>query len=523
MNDPAFDVVIPYQFYNLILTFVTILALLWGMVAIKRVYRMLRVRSAVLSDRLIQIRGLGSYLTYFDGATRSHMDAVVHTRQSMPPVAMEQLNVGAVVKDIDIKSDGYGNYSLGINIESPSKSRVVVLFDYNTLNFQQLVNQARADLGGNSTSNTKLFSTLTGLRALPSGTTSTIFPRFQRNEVCSFECLSEDVAPGNQSVRLALTPTQVSFVQDKIVQPSTADATSKLFIAVMILPASTPRSLMSSPAHRSLGGSSRKHSNRVGIVTGDGDVESADALAIHTHDVDLDAAGDDNSSVKSSSDAGSGLEGFTSGRNPLTNGRRSGSGTGSGTGSGNGTGSPTAHGGYVNADTSEKYEEEKALRNVQSVFAALFVHTVNLAALRTSSASAAATALAAGPPSSSTPPSELIVLDSHLNSYCSLEIFGLASSPLQPVDSAAGAGSPSKEQDRPAENTPSTAGSAAPPAPAAQLQPTETAAAAVCSGGCFVSEDCVVCLTDHKEVLLLPCRYLWIFCHHGCSLAFSSA
>jgi hypothetical protein len=28
-----------------------------------------------------------------------------------------------------------------------------------------------------------------------------------------------------------------------------------------------------------------------------------------------------------------------------------------------------------------------------------------------------------------------------------------------------------------------------------------------CGGGVFIKEECVVCLTEHKEVMLLPCRY----------------
>jgi uncharacterized membrane protein YgcG len=99
---PSFDVVLPYQFSNLIFVFVTTCTLLWGMVALKRFYRMLRVRSAVLTERLIQIRGLGSFLSFFDGATRMHLDAVVHTRQSMPPVSMQPLSLLATVHSLRV-------------------------------------------------------------------------------------------------------------------------------------------------------------------------------------------------------------------------------------------------------------------------------------------------------------------------------------------------------------------------------------------------------------------------------------
>lgn len=480
MSTPKFNVVIPYQYYNLILVFVTILALLWGMVAIKRVYRMLRIRSAVLSDRLIQIRGLGSYLTYFDGATRSHMDAVVHTRQSMPPVAMEQLNVASVVKEIDVVSDDNGHYSIGLNMVSTCSSRVIVLFDYNVRNFQQLMVQTRSDLNGGDASDSKLFGMITGLRSTMLGSNAALYPRFQRSEVCSFECLSEEVSSGVQRVTIPLPSTLVSFVQDKIVQPATADAASKLIIGVMVLPLAAGKTHSS----RSKSNGHRKLSNRVGAVDV-GDLESD--LALTAQDVEVDAASEDGS-VRTISDAG-GPEGYASGRNPLTNGRRG----------GGQASSPTAKG-YVNADTSEKDFEEA--RPVQSVFASIFVHNVSLPNLRSNANSSTGAVTA---------PSELIVLDRNLNAYNSLEIFGLASS--HPQSSPAAATS-AVAQSRPAEGTSSSGGGGAaaaagpttPSSAAPTPSPVESVAAAVCSGGCFAAEDCVVCLTDPKQVLLLPCR-----------------
>ena len=509
MAVPKFNVVIPYQYFNLVMVFVTILVLLWGMVAIKRVYRMLRIRSAVLSDRLINIRGLGSYLTYFDGATRSHMDAVVHTRQSMPPVAMEQLNVASVIKDIEISSDGYGDYFLKVNAVSSVSSRVIVLFDFNVRNLQQLMVQARTDSTGTYLSDSRIFTAITGLKPAQHRLNSVMFPHFQRNEVCSFECLSEDVGPGERSLRMPLPATVSSFFRDKVAQPSTADATSKLVVAVMILPTAISSSRAVSNhanrSHHSSSPSSRRSSSRVGVANDDkgededgrrqqhggggGDLEAAEDELLQAHEGDTDK---DDASVQSSSDSGTG-------RNPLVKGKKG-----------------NNNNGYANV-TAEPTEDGSSPGGhvVQSVLAGIFVHNVHLPALRSSRAD--------GPSSSSTTstaPSELIVLDRQLNVYSSLEIFGLAaatpatsssssSSSSSSTSSSSGTSASLAVQDRPAERaTPNDAVATNPEAAAPkQQQPEAVAAAAVCCGGSFIAEDCVVCLTDHKEVLLLPCRY----------------
>lgn len=65
--------------------------MLWFFKAIYRFYYALNVRNAILTDRLVVINGLGSYLSYFSGATSAHLHAIVHTRQTMPPVKMKSI------------------------------------------------------------------------------------------------------------------------------------------------------------------------------------------------------------------------------------------------------------------------------------------------------------------------------------------------------------------------------------------------------------------------------------------------
>jgi len=38
----------------------------------------------------------------------------------------------------------------------------------------------------------------------------------------------------------------------------------------------------------------------------------------------------------------------------------------------------------------------------------------------------------------------------------------------------------------------------------------DTQVGSTCSGGSFIPDDCVVCLTEHKAIVLLPCRFVML-------------
>lgn len=102
---------VPYEFSNIIMILVCILTLLWLLKASLKFYRTLRIRqadektllrftssivknnsfeprAAFLTERIVEIRGISSYLSYFEGATSSHVNSIVHTRQSKAPVSV---------------------------------------------------------------------------------------------------------------------------------------------------------------------------------------------------------------------------------------------------------------------------------------------------------------------------------------------------------------------------------------------------------------------------------------------------
>lgn len=99
----SWDIRIPWQLYNTLSIFIAALLLLWLIHAIRRFYKVLNLRIAVLSARLVQVRGLGSYLEYFSSATASHVNHMIHTRQVEPPTQVRSLYIPFSLHSVKIQ------------------------------------------------------------------------------------------------------------------------------------------------------------------------------------------------------------------------------------------------------------------------------------------------------------------------------------------------------------------------------------------------------------------------------------
>ena len=499
ISNMPFSVVIPYQFYNLVMVFVTILALLWGMVAVKRFYRMLRIRSAVLTDRIIQIRGMGSYLTYFDGATRTHMDAVVHTRQSMPPVSMAALPVTAVSKNAFLVGyKGEGRFEISIEVSVLCRTKVILLINFNSENFQRMnLSQGTTEHTNSSVQpHSRQFFSLTGLRDEQVSTGSYSFPRFQRDECCSFECLSTEVQEGHHTVKLSLLHIMNSWIGDNLRESRSGEhvITDKLSFAVMLVPAEDGRT--NSPpttviaAGNGRGGARRVETGQsVSMYNTSGDDEEEGSGSAHRPYEDQQLANGNTARGR--------LQFFRpAGRNPMTS---------EGIFSSESNATSPNRSGFAKLASSPVHElGGGAPQAAGAMFASVFVYSFNMAGLRTaatapsedSSIASSGRRLGMSPNQWMLPAdgTEVLVLDRSGHLFTSQEVFGLA----HPKAAAA---------PRPSELT--LAQSAQQPQReqgAAQGETPEAAAGAPGLGGCFVAEDCVVCLTVPKQVLLLPCR-----------------
>ena len=68
MRTPVLDVDMPYEMSNTINILTSILLLLWLIRSFRKFWFALKIRSSIIEGRCVQVRGLGSYLSYFEGA-----------------------------------------------------------------------------------------------------------------------------------------------------------------------------------------------------------------------------------------------------------------------------------------------------------------------------------------------------------------------------------------------------------------------------------------------------------------------
>lgn len=105
-------VVLPYPYYNLIQIFTSAVLLFWFLWSLSRFLDMLKVRIAILSNRVIPIRGISNYLsTISEISTQSHIHAIIHTRQANPPKPIKSMYLPFSIDSITLHYDSSNNTS----------------------------------------------------------------------------------------------------------------------------------------------------------------------------------------------------------------------------------------------------------------------------------------------------------------------------------------------------------------------------------------------------------------------------
>jgi hypothetical protein len=129
-TDIKLDIRLPSAYYNVLFLIISTCVILWSFRAIKRIMRLARVRAAVLSGRLVHIRALGSALANFDGATQSHIDSIVHTRQAYPPAIVNCIYNPFSITDLLYSShdDQYIYFQLNITATIPGRVHILPKF-----------------------------------------------------------------------------------------------------------------------------------------------------------------------------------------------------------------------------------------------------------------------------------------------------------------------------------------------------------------------------------------------------------
>jgi hypothetical protein len=133
------DFVLTPEYYNFLMIFVCTLTVLWSLRVLKRIYRMFSVRNAYLNQRIIQIQGLSSYLSYFENPTQTHANSIIHTRQSKPPISMEAVNVPFLLEEAVLSEDSVGKFRIDLKLLASVETNVILLFNFDVQKFKNLL------------------------------------------------------------------------------------------------------------------------------------------------------------------------------------------------------------------------------------------------------------------------------------------------------------------------------------------------------------------------------------------------
>lgn len=149
------DLAMSHEYWNTINLLTSTLLLLWLMRSFRNFYRACRLRSAVISGRVVQVRGLGSYLSYLADAMPSHANHIMHTRQVEPPTGVSSVynpyTVGKVSVSVTTGSNAYDSklrYSIEFSTSVPCK--VMAMTDVNMETLKEKVDDGGFGLGLNA-------------------------------------------------------------------------------------------------------------------------------------------------------------------------------------------------------------------------------------------------------------------------------------------------------------------------------------------------------------------------------------
>jgi hypothetical protein len=122
--------------------FVCILLILWFLKAMRRLARTILLRRSLIFGNVVQIQGLASYLAYFDGATRAHLNSIVETRQSKPAVPMEIMYISCLFESIQLfptANPEIVQITVKLTVTIPGK--LYLLNNFNPATFKKMVHQ----------------------------------------------------------------------------------------------------------------------------------------------------------------------------------------------------------------------------------------------------------------------------------------------------------------------------------------------------------------------------------------------
>ena len=144
-----FDVRLDSNEYNIYVIFISILLLLWFLRSLRKFFRMLRVRTSLRGGTLVFIRAIGSSLRIFDGVTYSHSSSILNTRQANPPSLVLSLVMPISIKDIKLVS----NKVFSMELVTSVPVVVWVVSNFHTTTYKDVYQNKHSSTSSNSNSN----------------------------------------------------------------------------------------------------------------------------------------------------------------------------------------------------------------------------------------------------------------------------------------------------------------------------------------------------------------------------------
>lgn len=151
---PILDVAMSNRVYNTICILTASVTLLWLMRALKKVYNAIKIRYCMKSGHLIQVRGIGSYLSYLQEASPMHASYIVHTRQVEPPIKVRTLfnpftvhsammRLGAKIRNTGTPAGGneLSTFNFAIKMTSCVPCKVIMLAQFKPEAFKNIVDR----------------------------------------------------------------------------------------------------------------------------------------------------------------------------------------------------------------------------------------------------------------------------------------------------------------------------------------------------------------------------------------------